>query len=250
MRRATLLLTLTLLAGGCVSHHEDPGTVTFYWNFRDAQGRIAGDYSNANTGCDIAGVDTVQVTIDGGTYTSPCVSASGAPGIQLQNFLPGSYPFTIQALRADEVVFTRTDVIEARFNFDAVGDVTLDPVDPQGFVVYYNVANTTGSTPGRCVFNGLPVAGIIYRLEDVAGNPVSTTEVVAPGGGLTQQPVACDTNSFGILIPTLPLGAYRFRYLAAITPANEAIVQVCSYGVFHGGFPSIVPLSTATGVCP
>ena len=250
MRRANphlLMLSLSWLAGGCTSRHDR--TVTFYWNFRDASSQLAGNFTNDNPGCDLAGVDTVEIAIGGTTYSSPCVSSNGSPGLVAGGLAARSYPFSAQALRNGEVVFSATGVADASGQLDSLVDVTLDALNPQSFVVFYNVAATAGTTSATCVFNGVPISGIIYRLEDGSGNPISTTEIVFPGGAPGQQPVACDPASFGFVIPDLPLGSYRFRYLSAIRADGAAVVQVCGYNVFHGGFPVVVPLTTAVGTC-
>jgi len=244
MKRAILLLaTATLGVTGCYSR-RDPGTMTFYWNFQDAQGRVAGNYTTGNTGCDVAGVDTVQVVIDNGTFTATCVGSNGVPGVQLQQFLPGAYPFTVNGLRNGEVVFTISGTANADYNVDSQVAVTLGPVNPQSLVVFYDV---NGLVPTQCVFNGIPVAGLVYRLVDQFGNIVSTTEI---NGGLQQAPIACDPLSFGFSIPSKALATYTFKYLSAVDINGNAIVQTCSDTVLHGGFPAIVNLTTATGICP
>ena len=245
MKRAILLLaTATLGMTGCYSR-RDPGTMTFYWNFRSSQGAVAGDLSVANPGCDVAGVDQVEVLIDNGRFTSTCVGSNGVPGVQLQQFLPGAYPFQVNGLRQGEVVFTVSGTANADYNVDSQVPVTLDAVPTQSFVLFYNV---NGFTPTQCVFNGRGVAGIVYWLEDSLGRLVSTTQVAGPSA---QQPVACDPLSFGISVPNLPVGAYFLRYFQAIDGAGATIVQTCGTGVSHTGFPAIINLHdpAVTDVC-
>jgi hypothetical protein len=244
MKRAILLLaTAALGMTGCYSR-RDPGTMTFYWNFRNAQGVVTGDFTQSTTGCDVAGVDSIDVIIDNGTFQATCVGPNGVPGVQLQQFLPGAYPFTVQGRRGGaqgEVVFTVSGTANADYNVDSQVTVTLDALSPQSFVLFYDVNLIA---PTNCVFNGQPAAGIVYRLEDPTGTSViSTTEVLLPNGTTGQQPVACDPVSLGLSIPNVPLGAYRLRYFQAINAAGVSIAQTCLTPVSHTGFPAIVNLT-------
>jgi hypothetical protein len=249
MKRAILLLATALLgtSAACTSHRS-PGDLTLFWAFQDASGQSSGQPGD-NNGCGVAGVDQIDVTIDRSTQTFPCTGPNAA-GITLQTFDPGSYDFTVDGFRGNERVFTGSGVAQVVSNANSATDVVLQPVNPQGFEIFYSVANFSGTTQTTCFFNGQQVAGIWYRLEDANGNVVSTTEVALPGGGVGQQPVACDPKSFGILTHPLPLGVYSLRYLQAVNGSNVAIAQVCSFGVAHTGFPPVIALLQPTGTCP
>jgi hypothetical protein len=248
MRRAILLLaTFGLALSGC-SRRNDPGSLTFYWSFQDAGGAIAGDFTVRNPGCDIAGVDSVDITVGGVTSTENCVQSNGAPGVTITGFLQGPIQYGVDGFRGNERVFTTSGVVNARSNADVSTDLTLTPIDPQSLVVDFNVLNTTGTTSTQCVFNGQPIVGLLYELQDASGNIVSSTDV--PGsGGTVKQPINCDPNTFGFSIAGVPLGNYRLRYLTAVS-AVGGVVQVCSQPIFHGGFPAVVQLMTALSTCP
>jgi hypothetical protein len=249
MKRAILLLATALLgtSTACTSHRS-PGDLTLFWAFQDASGRSSGQPGD-NAGCDVAGVDSVDITIDRSTQTFACTGPNAA-GITLQTFDPGSYDFIIDGFRGNERVFTANGVAQVVSNANTATDVVLQPVNPQGLEIFYSVANFAGTTQTTCFFNGQQVAGIWFRLEDANGTPVATTEVPLAGGGVGQQPIACDPNSFGFVTQPLPFGVYNLRYLQAVNAAGVAIAQVCSFGVSHTGFPPTIGLLSPTGTCP
>jgi hypothetical protein len=243
MRRAILLLaaSLAVATSGC-SSGGTPGTLTFYWNFVDARNQVAGDYTTRNTGCQDAGVDSIDITIGGTVSTQSCAQSNGSPGVTLFDFPQGSYAYTLDGFRGNEHVFTTSGTANARWNTDVVVDTTLAALSPQSFVVYYSVPNFTGTTQSQCVFDGRAVAGITYYLEDANGTLVTTTQIT---GG--QQPIGCDPTTFGFTLPSLPLGNYTFRYLQAVDAQGLSIYEACNVPVFHGGFFANVPLSLPTG---
>ncbi len=250
MRRALLILaTFGLALSGCYSTPRDPGTLTFYWSFQDRGGAVAGDYTAAHPGCSTAGVDSIDVTVGGVTSTESCVQSNGVPGVTVAGFSQGPYHYTVDGFRGNERVFTTSGDVNARWNADVSTDLTLTPIDPQSLVVYFDVLNFNGTTSTQCVFNGQPISGMLYELQDAFGNVVSSTDV--PGtGGAVKQPINCDPSTFGFSIPDLSLGNYRLRYLTAVRADGGGVVQVCSQPIFHGGFPAVVQLTTALSTCP
>lgn len=246
MKRATLLLATALLgtSTACTSHRS-PGDLTLFWAFEDASSRSSGQPGD-NPGCAVAGVDSVDVTIDRSTQTFPCTGPNAA-GITLQTFAPGSYDFSIDGFRGNERVFTANGVAQVVSNANTLTDVVLQAVEPQGLEIFYD--NIAGVLQSSCFFNGQQVAGIWYRLEDRAGNVVSTTEVPLAGGGVGQQPVACDPRSFGFITQPLLFDTYTMRYLQAVNAQNVAIAQVCSFALAHTGFPPGIVLQPATTTC-
>lgn len=246
MKRSTLFLAATLLGTACTSHSSAPGDITLFWNFQDAFRGVSGQPGD-NAGCGVALVDTLDVTIDGATQTFDCAGPNSA-GITLQAFAPGNYPFTIAGFRGNEQVFTGSGTARAVSNARTETDVTLQAVTPQSFDIFYNpLVSTAGTTPTQCVFDGRIVSGIIFRLEDLSGSVVATTEIVSGGTVVGHQPVRCDPASFGILTGALPLAQYRLRYLQAIDAASVSIAEACALSVSHGGFPEIVPLARPSG---
>lgn len=249
MKRSTLLLAATLLGTACSSHSSSPGDLTFFWAFQDAANQRSGDFGDKN-GCGVAGVDTVEITIDQQTSSHDCAGPNAA-GVILQTFVPGSYPYSITGLRSNEVVFTGggTAVVTSGQNNQV--DALLSAVTPQSFDIFYNpTVSTTGTTPTVCVFNGSVVSGIVFRIEDLFGNVVASTEIVSGGVVVGQQLVACDPNSFGVAIPGLALGAYRLRYLQAVAGQTfpfTSVAEACALSVSHTGFPIVVPLAAPTG---
>ncbi len=245
MRRiATMLLAGAAVLAGCgTNHRSTPGSITFYWNFRNSPGEVAGNFTQANTGCDVAGVDTIRVIIDGSATDQPCVQPSnGVPGATLFDFQRGQYDYRLEGYASGERVFVASGVTSADWNVDTPVDVTLDAVSPQSFVVYYDVR---GEVPTQCVVDGVPVAGAVFELQDARGNLVDTTL----GGDGVQRPVPCN-QSFGVAFAPLTLGTYYLRYFALVDRTGASLVQACGLPVSHDGFPIAIDLVTATQTCP
>jgi hypothetical protein len=240
MKRATLLLATALLgtSTACSSRSSSPGDLTLFWSFQDGFGRTSGQPGD-NNGCGFAGVDSVDVTIDGSTQTFTCTGPNAA-GITLQTFAPGSYPFTAVGFRSNEQVFTGSGTATVVRGVNTETDVVLQALNPQGFVVFYSINGIA-----QCNFVGL--VGIVYRLVDSVGRIVSTTEAV-PGDATRQTPIVCDPVN-GFTIPNLPFGTYSFDYLAAVDSINRSLFQVCTATVAHGGFPDLENLTRATTSC-
>ncbi|MFL5261561.1 MAG: hypothetical protein ACJ79L_04020 [Anaeromyxobacteraceae bacterium] len=238
MKRAILLLATALLgtSTACTSHNNSPGNMTLFWEFQDVFGRAAGQPGD-NNGCGVASVDTVDVSVDGQTQNFDCAGPNAA-GITLQTFAPGDYSVTLIGRRGSEQVFRADATVRVLAGTDTATDVTLQAINPQSFVVFYNVNGAA-----QCNFFGL-----VYRLRDANGLIVSTTETT-PGDANTQSPIPCDPVSFGFTVPNLPLGNYHFDYLAGVNSSNQALVQVCTKTVAHGGFADIENLTTATVSC-
>src|SRR5947208_1130694 len=72
---------------------------------RVAKGLIAGDWTDLNPGCVDATVTTVQILIDNQSFDADCVGPNSVPGVQIQTFAPGSYPYTILGFRNSEEIF-------------------------------------------------------------------------------------------------------------------------------------------------
>lgn len=243
MNRVILLAATALVGSGCWSSHDRAGTLTVYWQFRSSSGAVAGDFGQTSTGCDVAVVDTIRLTVDGVALDQPCVQSNGVPGTRM-TLAPGTHTVVADGYRSGERVFTTSGTADVRDGADTQGDLTLDAVTPQGLVIYYHASGLGSLSSTQCAVNGVAVAGVTYRLEDGSGNVLSTTETA---GG--QLPVACDPASFGIQIPDLPLGGYVLRYLQLIDANGFALVQTCATAAPHTGFPDDVTLVTATVTC-
>lgn len=167
-----------------------PGNVNFTWTFSDG-----------NTCSQLGGfVDHIRISIPGealdnaGIY--PCELA-GAQGIQLQNFAPGTYQFTITAETSGSVALYG---VSGSFvvNGDVSVPVVLSPVNnaqPGNLIVYWSFpSNMTCATagadhvviniPGETLANGgvYPcqtngVQGIILSNFDPRGYTVNVTAV-------------------------------------------------------------------------
>lgn len=140
--RLLLLAVLAAATSGCVIHEHDhvnpqplPGNVNLVWTFGDGQ-----------TCASLGGfIDHIEVTIPGESLASngiyPC-QINGTQGIQLQDFAPGTYSFTVNAIGTGNYV-----AYSATGSFTVNGDVTVSTVlqrvsaAPGNLLVYWTFPN-------------------------------------------------------------------------------------------------------------
>jgi hypothetical protein len=127
IQAALVTATLAMLGStGCVIHTHDnpppsalPGNVNLVWRFTDGN----------NCSSLSAFISHIQVTIPGQALQNggafPCQLA-GTQGVQLQDFDPGVYSFTVQALDSRNY-----PIYTASGSFTVNGDITVDvPLTP------------------------------------------------------------------------------------------------------------------------
>lgn len=220
-----ITLAAVALGSGCVVSSQGPpigtGTVTFYWKFVNSQGQTYGDYSAANTGCAAAGVDQVRVTIfeAGGNFvqTFNCVQASnGVPGVTVLDFLPGSYPWTLDGLRGGLTVYADSGTATVTSSFpDAVANGVLG--------ASYGDLNVSYTLPVGATCAGL--SEIAFRLYTDTVPPF--LEYSSDFNAL----VPCNQGVF--VVPSLAPGSYFFHFIAAIDSLGTSHYQVCNQTFPH-----------------
>jgi hypothetical protein len=109
-----LLLLLSLSCGSSHSSSPAPGDVEMLWHFTD--GNTCSTLINM--------VAEMQVTIPGEAIQNngafPC-NVGGTDGIQLRDFVPGTYSYSVSALASDGTV-----LYSAAGTFVVDGDVQVD----------------------------------------------------------------------------------------------------------------------------
>jgi hypothetical protein len=251
MNRAFLLLgaTATMLSGCFVATDSTPpfcgalGAANFYWQFQDGAGALHGNFTSANPGCFEAGVDGVDILVDGQRHQSGCVARdqSGAlsPAIQIANLTEGAHSYELQGYRGNELVFSRSGTVVVPCGLDATVDVTLQALNPQSMVIYYSFA-------GNGTFCPANVASMSYWLY-----PSGSSTAVAQGLNF-----ACDPASRGFTVSDslsrpLPL---VFASYAAILEAYDSLGRAlyvnCNAPLSHDGAIQLVDLAASSVLCP
>jgi hypothetical protein len=234
MNRAWVLAAAALAVTGCIEsdRSEDIG---FFWRFQDAKGHVTGNFTAANPGCGVAAVTTIRIEIDGTTNDVDCLDSNGVPGVTLTRFFPGTYPFTILGFRNTEEVFAEAGNVTVHAGHLAEVDATLVAEGTSSTLPVYYQQNGSWSC--------YQTPGVAFRLEDLSGNLVDEVNSTSP--------IACDTTVFGFTVSTslagsvLPFGSYRFRYLALLNSAGEALYEVCGTG-WSNGITPLPPNAAAT----
>lgn len=166
---AALLMTVT----GCIVVSGNPGSrgnVTFLWT-------LGGSTCAANP-------DITQVTIEipgqtlsnGGVYAC---NSGGTDGIQLLDFAPGTYSYTIEGRTT-----SGTAIFNGSGNFTVNGDVTvvagltIDQSAPGGAYVTWTFppSGTSGSSPATCAQTSGPVSGVNVVIDNGAPHAALCTD--------------------------------------------------------------------------
>ncbi|HZZ85705.1 MAG TPA: hypothetical protein VFE30_14285 [Anaeromyxobacteraceae bacterium] len=244
--KPTVLLAALLALSGCYSSTPVYGDVVLYWSFVDARGPQLGTHGNftqAQPGCADVVVDTVTVTFAGQTYTSTdsagnasCVGPNGVPGITLQRFHEGTYPYTIQGWRGQELVYQFDGSVDVIGGQTTSQDAVLSALSPQSVPLYFTL-NGVQSCTG--------ITGINYAIVDALNNIVAATPTTG---------VPCDPSSFGVLTVALPLGTYTLTHLQAVQTipggAPQSLYELCEQPLSHVGVAQDFNLLPATVGCP
>ncbi|WP_242346655.1 hypothetical protein [Anaeromyxobacter terrae] len=236
MRRLALTLATAVLASGCIvgDDHVDHrvGDATLYWNFRNVDAQVAGDFGAANAGCVDAGVTEVDLELYRGStrvlyQTYPCQeSGTSLPRAGVGGLEEGEYGWRLTAYRIDEQVFTSEGGLVVVRDRNTDLRATLDVISPQSLTLYYTIngAFTCGNA-----------SSIYYSLLDTA-----RTNVVSTGT------IGCDPVASGFSISGLPVGAnYYLDFLQALDSRGVALYERCGLALRHTGFPIVIDLGAA-----
>ena len=264
MRRFALALAATVLGTGCISSTTTDlpptpsGTATFFWQFRDFTGAIAGDYTATHPGCSAAGVTDVRVTVFSGNVVDlklPCQDpTNGLPGAVTDPIAAGTWSYTLTAYRLQDPVFSVDGVVTIQANADIPVDTTLSVVTPAPLTLYYflggSATPTCSAQAGGFVY---PITSVEYELWDSpssVGQPGHSPISIAAGSSA----LACSTVSNGFTIPGLTAGGqYYLRYLEAWSTSYSGttpVFGICGQTVYNDGFPVDLNVFAATAACP
>jgi hypothetical protein len=250
MNRAAATLLASILAASIAACGPEPvpyapyTDVTFYWQFRDGALNVYGNFTALAPGCDIANVDQVRVTLNSPigsqTMTVPCIATNGMPGATFTDVPTGPYTWTLEGRRLGFTVFVT----------DGGGDVFDFPFFyPRIEAIYPNMDLLYVLPTGLDCFS---VSEILFELDNIVGGVIeySSNNVY----------VACrPPPNNGFTMPSIPVGDYGYRYVAAVNTLGQAIAQECRFGlppqapivqVAPSGTAATSFLSYATVACP
>jgi len=236
----TLAMTaalVTALAGtGCIvssTDHPQVGDADIAWRFQNYDGQVAGTWSQANTGCGLAAITDVRVTVWDSVNRVmvddyfPCVDATGYPRAFL-SLPPGRYTYAAEAWRVDAPVFYDEDFFDVFSNEITMVDATLPVLAVAPFTVYYtqNGVATCSGTPG-----------MRFDLYTAGGALLETTDPT---------PVACDPISTGYTYQLDRATGLSYEVdIFALNGLEESVTETCRQLVRHTGFPATVNLLPA-----
>lgn len=247
MNRAFLLpLAAATVLSGCIvaADPHDPynppvctalGAANFYWRFQDGRGGLHGNFTSTNPGCFDAGVDGIDVIVDGVRRQVNCVerdqSGNLSPAIQMANLTEGRHAWTIEAYRGNEQVYATGGTVFVPCGSSADVDATLQALTPQSMVIYYSFAGNGSSCPPG-------VASMGYWLY--AGTSLVSSSSSFP----------CDQASLGFTTPQqLPFGNYD-AVLEAYDRFGNALYVNCGAALGHDGAAQFVDLAPSAQLCP
>jgi len=228
---------VTALAGtGCIVSSTEPlyGDADIAWRFQNYDLQVAGNWTQTNTGCGVAAITDVRVTVwDSASRVMvddfyPCVDATGYPRAFVSGLPPGRYTYAAEAWRVDAPVFYDEYFFDVFANEITMEDATLPVLAVAPFTVYYtqNGVATCGGTPG-----------MRFDLYTAGGVLLETTDPT---------PVACDPISTGytyLLDRTTGL-SYQVD-IFALDNLGDSVNETCRQLVRHTGFPATINLLQA-----
>lgn len=230
----TAALATTLAGTGCIVSTNDPlpgpsGDLDLAWRFQNYDGQVAGSFTAGDTGCSVAAVTDVDVSVFDANQVRvafvnfPCREAgTGLPRAFVSGLRAGSYSFLATAFRTDAPVFEDGGSFFVDANATTQIDATLGVLSIAPLSVYFtqNGLFTCAGTPG-----------IRYDRFTSAGIFIETNTV------------ACDPVSFGFTVPAdLPVGfTYQFD-LFALNASGSSLFERCLQNVRHTGFPVTLDL--------
>lgn len=242
----TAALVTALTGTGCIVSSTEPqyfGDADVAWRFQNYDGQVAGNWTQANTGCGVAAITDVRLTVwDAANRLVvddyfPCVDATGFPRAYLADLPVGRYTYAAEAWRGDAPVFYDEYFFDVFANEVTMEDATLPVLAIAPFTVYYtqNGVRTCVGTPG-----------MRFDLYTGGGTFLQSTHPI---------PVACDPISTGYTYPLDPVSgldpATGFSYqvdvfaLDGLDALAGSVNETCRQLIRHTGFPVTVNLLPA-----
>jgi len=228
----SFVAVLCLAASSCVINGGGRhGNVTFRWTF-----------GNQVTGCASApGVSQVLVQIPGQSLANggvfACTDSGGVDGIQLLDFAPGEYTYTVSGEDSGGTV-----LFQATGAFTVDGSVTVPVVlmpgtgTPGGLLLTWTFPPTSasGGQPATCAQTPGPVSTVQVSIDSSPAQPVLCgTGQTSPGATFIS--LAPGTHSIDLAAQDAN-GFYYYRTISSFTVAPGAYTsQQYSLGPVSGG---------------
>jgi hypothetical protein len=235
----TAALVTALTGTGCIVSSTPPpvGDADVAWRFQNSDLRVAGNWTQQNTGCGVAAITDVRLTVwDAANRVMvdnyyPCVDGTGYPRAYLSNLPVGRYTYAAEAWRVDAPVFYDEYFFDVFANQATMEDATLPVLATAPFTVYYtqNGAPTCAGTPGMRF--DLYTAGGVF-LESTDPNPVACDPVST---GYTYQLDRATGVSYQVDVFALD----------GLNVGALSVNETCRQLVRHTGFPATINLLPA-----
>jgi hypothetical protein len=232
MRLAALTAAVAMLGTGCIVNSSDPGSgdAVVLWNFIDIDNNVAGDFTAAAHGCDVAAVTDVDLLVTRGGvqvefFTHPCRAGNGVPGTTVPNLRPGTYQFLATAYRGADPVFENAGSFVVADGLETRVETTLDVLTPQPLSIFFQRAG---------VFTCAGVSSVFYALYTTGGvSLISSQEIACPANQelYFPQPAASQIGA-----------TYFVDFLQLLDGGGLSTHERCGFNVRHTGFPPVVNL--------
>ncbi len=230
MKRIALLAAAVFGSGCVVSESPGVGGVNVYWTFQHLDS--TGTYQPLN--CAQARVDTVRLDFSDGTAnTVPC-SQGGVDGVNVGNFLPGSYWVAVTGYRNGVAVALYTTLSSVSFYVYAGSDAIANATVPGIWSDLTLSAALFDCSVTPCVQYAFPSCGtanvnyLTYVVRDGFGISLAQGQVPCPS---TEDPPSISfTGSGGIDKDTLSIRMQGWQ-----TGVINLVLDSCTVSFNHFG---------------
>lgn len=230
----TAALATALTGTGCiVTTNDRSGDLDLAWRFQNSDGQVAGTFTAGNSGCGVAAITEVDVSVYDGFgdrlvfQTFPCQEqGTGLPRAFVAGLPAGSYSYLATAYRVDAPVFEDGGTFFVSDNATTPVDATLAVVTPAPLSVYF----TQG---GVATCAGTP--SIRFDLYNGAGTTLLETTTVP-----------CDPVSTGFTATLDRSTGVSYQLdIFALDGLGQSVSERCLQTVRHTGFPVTIDLLPA-----
>jgi hypothetical protein len=239
----TAALVTALGGTGCIVSANAPmvGDADIAWRFRDYDLALAGDWTQGNTGCGVASVSFVRVTLRDGAgrvvddRNWGCVDATGYPRAYVAALPVGRYAYTLEAWRVDAPVFYGQGVVDVFDGQTTTEDATLDVEAVVPLTVYFTQNGARTCAPAGQFSTPSIRVDIFY--------PATSSTLLEPSTTF-----ACAGSNFGYTARNdQPVGNTYGYDVYALDAGGLSVNERCLVSVRHTGFP--VTINLLPGAC-
>jgi hypothetical protein len=252
--RAAALVAAVALASGCLETRPPEGSAALYWTFWSPSMNDIGDVlaEGSTSICTRAAVEELQIVLagpapeDGERYAGPCITADDVPGAAFDRMPPGTWRYSLKALRGGVEVFGAEGQLEIVDGKRTIVDVRARP--PSGSWDLIFTYATTGCVEGDRIRFDLvdpSTAAKVFSTDDAAVNPPVTVPCV-PAGTFTLPSLRPGTYESSAWVQVDASGGVERHYSTCRpswtqTSSGNAAIAVDVSALTAPGYPGLCP---------